>query len=479
MIVILLSLMVAMIMLPLVGLAVDGSICYLVQAKLSAAVDAATLAAARSLSVGMDLPSQTASATATATAFFNADFPSGYWGTSNLSSSIAVAQTAFKTRTVTMTASASVPLTFLRLLGQTAATVGAQGQASRRDVVMILVIDRSGSMQSAGVCATMVSAAQNFVGYFSNGRDEIGLVTFADGPNLTYAPTLDFASNVPSLTTTLGTIQCAGDTGTAAALNMAYAQLQAVNLPGALNLIVFFTDGHPNGVSANFLVKTQVDTRYQVSNYTRTTSDPASSCSSSAAKTGVIAQWTGEPAPSQGYTGGLMATTTSADNTTSIQLAPSVDNKCAMYSSPSNLNVQINMREDIAYIPAQDLYNNATTGYQSYASGDLYPSGNPYVGQIRVDTPTAVVTASVNTADNQATTIRNDHNLVPVIYAIGLGGTSSEPIDATFMERISNDPRSPIYNASLPAGEYFYSPTATDLGGVFQQVASEILRLSQ
>jgi len=90
-----------------------------------------------------------------------------------------------------------------------------------------------------------------------------------------------------------------------------------------------------------------------------------------------------------------------------------------------------------------------------------------------------VVSASVNAADNQATTIRNDANLIPVIYAIGLGGTTSQPIDATFMERVSNDPRSPIYNSAQPAGEYFYSPTATDLGGVFQQVASEILRLSQ
>jgi hypothetical protein len=140
---------------------------------------------------------------------------------------------------------------------------------------------------------------------------------------------------------------------------------------------------------------------------------------------------------------------------------------------------QSKMRRDIAYVPAADLYGNATTGYQSFASGDTYPTGNPYVAKIRVDTPTAVVTASTNAADNQATTIRNDGSLIPVIYAIGLGGTSAEPIDATFMERISNDPRSPIYNSSKPAGEYFYSATATDLGGVFQQVASEILRISQ
>jgi hypothetical protein len=57
-VVIMLSMMVAVVMLPLVGLAIDGSILYLVQAKLSAAVDAAALAAARSLSVGLDLPAK-------------------------------------------------------------------------------------------------------------------------------------------------------------------------------------------------------------------------------------------------------------------------------------------------------------------------------------------------------------------------------------------------------------------------------------
>jgi Flp pilus assembly protein TadG len=471
-VVIMLSLMVAVVMLPLVGLAIDGSVLYLIQAKLSAAVDAATLAAARSLSVGLDLDSQTASATATAQSFFSANFPTGYWKTTNLSVSTTVAQTAYKTRTVTMQASATVPLTFMRLLGQTGSTVAAQGQTSRRDVVMIVVIDRSSSMSDAGVCATMIAAAQNFAGYFANGRDTIGLVTFMDGYNLTYAPTVNFASNTPSLSTVLGGIKCYGDTGTAGALNQAYTQLQAVNLPGALNLIVFFTDGHPNGIAANFPVKTKVDTRYDYSSTSRSVSTPASGCTSTTTMQGEIAEWSGEPAPSTGYTEGLFAVTSSSATTTSEQVAAGLSG-CGMSSDQSK------MRRDIAYVPATDLYNNATTGYQSFAAGDLYPSGNPYAGQIRVDTPTAVVTASVNAADNQASTIRNDASLAPVIYAIGLGGTSAEPIDATFMERIANDPRSPVYNSAKPAGEYIYSPTATDLGGAFQQVASEILRISQ
>ncbi|MGO4885913.1 MAG: VWA domain-containing protein [Bryobacteraceae bacterium] len=471
-VVIMLSLMVSVVMLPLVGLAIDGSILYLAQAKLSAAVDAAALAGARSLSVGLDLASQTASATATAQSFFNANFPSGYWNTSNQSVSISIAETAYKTRTVTMQASVSVPLTFMRLLGQTTSVVSAQGQASRRDVIMIVVIDRSSSMQNAGVCGTMIAAAQNFVGYFANGRDTIGLVTFMDGYNLTYAPTLNFASNTPSLSTVLGGLKCYGDTGTAGALNQAYAQLKIVNEPGALNLIVFFTDGHPNGIAANFPVKTKTDTRYDYQNYSTLVSTPASSCSSITTLPGEIAEWSGEPAPAHGSTEGLFAVTSSSGSTTSEQVAAGLSG-CGMASN------QAKMRRDIAYIPSADLYSNSTTGYQSFASGDLYPSGNPYAGQIRVDTPTAVVTASVNAADNQATTIRNDPNLIPVIYSIGLGGTSAEPIDATFMERVANDPRSPIYNSAKPAGLYVYSPTATDLAGAFQQIASEILRLSQ
>jgi Flp pilus assembly protein TadG len=471
-VVIMLSMMVAVVLLPLVGLAIDGSILYLVQAKLSAAVDSATLAAARSLSVGLDLSSQTAAATATAQSFFSANFPAGYWNTANLSLNTTVAQTAYKTRTVTMQASVSVPLTFMQLLGQKQTTVAAQGQTSRRDVVMIVVIDRSGSMQNAGVCGTMIAAAQNFIGYFSNGSDMIGLVTFIDGYNLSYAPTLNFDSNVPSLPSVLGAINCYGDTGTAGALNQGYAQLKLVNLPGALNLIVFFTDGHPNGIAANYPVKTAADVRYDYRNTNQLVSTPASTCATTTTLQGEIAQWSGEPAPSTGFTEGLFAVTSSSDSTTSEQLATGLTG-CGMATDQSK------MRRDLAYVPAADLYGNATTGYQSFAAGDLYPSGNPYVGHIRVDTPTAAVAASVNAADNQATTIRNDANLAPVIYSIGLGGDSAEPIDATFMERVANDPRSPIYNSAQPAGQYFYSPTATDLGGIFQQVASEILRISQ
>ncbi|MFN7997531.1 MAG: vWA domain-containing protein, partial [Bryobacteraceae bacterium] len=389
-VVVMLSLMVAVVLLPMVGLAIDGCVLYIIKAKLTQAVDAAALAGARSLSVGLDLTSQSASATSTAQNFFSANFPAGYWSTSNLSLDVAVAQTAYKTRTVTMQASVTVPLIFMRLLGHTETTVWAQGQSSRRDVAMIVVIDRSSSMDNAGVCDTMIAAAQNFVGQFANGRDMIGLVSFMDGTNLTFAPTQYFRSNSPSLPTVLGQLQCYGDTGTAEALYQAHAQLTALNQPGALNLILFFTDGHPNGVYANFPVKTQTDTRYDYSSTGNQVSTPASSCDSTTTVTGVIAQWSGEPAPNTGYTYGLFSPTSSSGWTTSEQVASNVGG-CSFASN------QAKVRRDVAYIPSTDYRGDLTTGYLAFATNtQLYPTGNPYQGKIRVDSPSAVVTASVN-----------------------------------------------------------------------------------
>jgi hypothetical protein len=49
----------------------------------------------------------------------------------------------------------------------------------------------------------------------------------------------------------------------------------------------------------------------------------------------------------------------------------------------------------------------------------------------------------------------------------------------TFLERVANDPRSNIYDSSRPTGSFVFSPDATQLAAAFQQVASQVLRLSQ
>ncbi|MGB9605902.1 MAG: hypothetical protein ACPL88_08500, partial [Bryobacteraceae bacterium] len=61
-----------------------------------------------------------------------------------------------------------------------------------------------------------------------------------------------------------------------------------------------------------------------------------------------------------------------------------------------------------------------------------------------MDSWRAVRYAAYNVADNAAARIRNDTTLSPVIFTIGLGGTSSEPIDDELLMRVANDRNSPI-----------------------------------
>lgn len=461
---ILLTLMMCTVLIPIVGLAIDGTILFLVKTKLSAAVDAAALAGARSLNIGLDLPSQTATAQATIQSFYSANFPTGFWGSTNATLSSNIRQTGYKTRVVDVTAYLDSPLYFMRILGQTTSRIGAHGQATRRDVNVIMVLDRSGSMAQAGVCGTMVAAARSFVDKFTNGRDRLGLVTFMGGSNLDYAPSLHFKSANPSLDSVLSGLACGGFTGSAEGLWLGYQQLVNINEPGALNLIVFFTDGRPNGITADFPVKTAQDTRYDSSAPSALVVMPPSSCSSSATKLGFIARI--DPTAT-GFTMGVGNHQSGGISDT--RQNPISASGCMFPTDPWQV------REDIAYIPLTDHWGNFTSGYQPV---DTYPSP-PYAGKFRVDTPTAVSAASTNAADNAAYRIRQNASLNPVIYSIGLGGTSTEPIDGDFLRRIANDPQSPIYDSSKPAGFYVYSPTAVQLDDAFTKVAGEILRLSQ
>jgi len=462
--------MIGTVIVPMVGLAIDGSILFMIKAKLQSAVDAAALAGGRSLSVGLDLPSQTASCTAATTAYLNANFPSGWFGTTSPTVTVSIASTAFKTRTVTVQASVQSPLYFMRILGLTASTVGAQGQASRRDVNLMLVLDRSASMAVAGVCPTMVGNAVSFVNKFAEGRDRLGLITFMGAPNLDYPPTLNFKTQSPSMETKLGTLVCSGNTGSEPALWMAYNQIKAINEPGALNIIVFFTDGNPNGYPApNFPKKTQADTRYGVADPTTLVATPKSTCAAlpAALPGGFIGEYS--LTTPLGNTWGIYSNTGVPLNSSTQTLVTSPG--CAYNSSAYN------MRQDVAYLPPLDIHGHSITGYLPL---EVYPPSNPYKDMPRVDTVSSHHIAGKNITDNVAALIRADATYTPVIYAIGLGGTiAADPIDDVFMERISNDARSPIYNNLQQTGKYVYAPNAGQLQDAFNSIASEILRLAQ
>ncbi len=251
-----------------VGLAIDVGSILMIRSRLVAAVDAAALGAGRSINGASTPTAAKAAANAAALQFFAANFPTGYFnalGAPTVTPDPEV-QTDGNgnpngTLQITVTASVPAPTYFMNIFGVHSVTVGATGTATRRSLVLMLVLDQSSSMGSAGTagspCAVMISAAKNFINDFSP-YDYVGLITFDSTANLIDSPT----TSRTQITTDIGNIQCGNNTNTISALELAYQQIQATNLPLALNTVVLFTDGSPNGITAAFPVRTTLDTRW-------------------------------------------------------------------------------------------------------------------------------------------------------------------------------------------------------------------------
>ncbi len=71
------------------------------------------------------------------------------------------------------------------------------------------------------------------------------------------------------------------------------------------------------------------------------------------------------------------------------------------------------------------------------------------------------------------------------IYTIGMGelvqynlGTVEETSES-ILKRIANDKMSPDYNPAQLEGKYYFARTAADVGGAFQALQNQIIRLSK
>ncbi|MFB3777922.1 MAG: VWA domain-containing protein [Bryobacteraceae bacterium] len=472
---------------PMVGLGVDLSMLYLTKAKLLAATDAAVLAGARALSQGSDAAAQRLSAQNAATKFFYANWPLGFWGTTNLNFPTPVVDDTSipNYRTITATASVQAPVFFLAVFGGSYSTVVVSAQAARRDALVVLVLDRSSSMTRtvAGTgrtaCAIMKDDAIEFVKYFAQGRDMVGLVTFNSG-QFTYQARTNF--NTPdgsgnTVSSLINQIVCNSNTASAEAMRAAYQELVRVNSTTRLNVIVFMTDGIPNGVTGDFV-------NYRLR--------PAYCDTNSRPLIGVLAQWFNNQ-PGVGTTAGLLART---QTSVTVDGVASTENSggCIFAGDLSNPgdDQPTKVGQDISRMPPNDVYGNALAGtYSTYS--------NPYVTWFgsaadltRVDIPREITKASANALDNQATAIRSDTTLKPAIYTIGLNTdpTGGDVPDEQLLMKIANDPMlatapgaGPTFytqQQNQPRGIYVNAPDATQLQSAFTTIATHIVvRLSR
>jgi Flp pilus assembly protein TadG len=469
---------------PAVGLAIDAGVLYVIRGRLTAACDAASLATARNLNLGMTLAEQSATAIARGENFFYANFPNGYLGTSGTTPVITLGQTNSSTLTVTTTASTNAPLYFMRILGGTSAVAGALGRASRRDVNLMLVLDRSGSMAGAP-CASMINAAKNFVNMFVNGRDTLGMVNFSTSTFLAYPPTRQFKAPGSELNTAIDAIACTGGTNSSDAYWTAYQQLRAIDQPLALNLIVFFTDGVPTAFTARFPVKTVADVRYGswglpcflnaecniprstcIDDNGRANTDPA--WGNFAGKVGVAVATVPESAVT-GATVGLMNRFNSSASEGNVMVPAATSNGCAFGADWTRF------RQDVAFIPANDINGVSTTGIRAVTSFSNAHVGYP--NRLRPDMPVNLAAVATNLADNAASSARNDQNFNITTYTIGLDGNGG--VDAVLLRRMANDAAANNFDPTKQEGLYIHVNNANELNAAFARVASEVLRLTQ
>jgi len=479
----------SMLLVPIAGLAIDFSVLFNVKGRLQAACDAAAISAGYMMQRTTDLSdsTQVAAIQNAAQRFFNANYPSHYWGSSQASySSNAAQDNTTKVRTLTVKATEVVPMLFMRVVGINNSSVAAQATVSVRFVNMMIVVDRSGSVQLEGANTTITSVLTQFVAtpstsVFVDGRDVVGMVTFGGSWKLDYAPSTNFQSGSPSIGTAINNISWGSNgTNTSEGLYQAWYQLRKLNQPGALNVILLLTDGRPSAFTGKFTSSHNCLVNY-----------PHTGVIQSYVSLGSYPYW---PPPTSGADvfGVISSTYQGLLETAFLDLNSSLCSYSLQLGSP-----ETNMPSDIPTFPSTagpvDNVDGTIPAYSAAGVSTItgyYP--NPGTSTTN---PRSVRYAAFNVADNIATLIRQDTVIRPVLFVIGLtySANNTEPLDSDWLARIANDPDykiqnsdsdagttagGSVYQANQTAGWYYQSSTA-GLQQAFQNVASQILRLSQ
>ena len=498
------------------------------------AVYGASLAAARALNLGETIAAQATSAQQNAVNWFYANFPAGNWGTTNTQMNSSTVQVFDdpnnpQLRDVTVTASTSVPTYFMGWFHIFSTTISANGNASRRDVVIMMVLDRSGSMNNGAhpsACQSMVTAAKIFTGQFAAQRDRIGLVSFSDSvytpisPTINFQTVLGYSNSLGNAAGAIDAIVCGGGTGTAEAISVGYNQLYEQNLPGALNVIMFETDGLPNTLTMNFW-----DSIHTVAGI-----KAGSSCKDKNNKTingggfktlASLPNWTSGlslgagsyfanvPA---GIVGAVYSDDPGGGNQFSVMMNYWSTTEANDYNSTSYLNgtscsfdggIWTNSPTDLAWFPTTDVFGNqlnpASNPFQSVTMSGNYVQGGNWSNYHN---------AVLNATDYSAYQARTNATIPAYFFGIGLGGNPGDPPDYVLMQRMANDPNGDNYNnPALPAlrrprrppalylpcaqeancvnypnqpqGTFIFSANSAALAQAYLSISSQVLRLSK
>lgn len=427
----------AVVLIASVGLAIDSALGYFVKAKLNAAVDAASLAAARGVTAGNSEEEQRDSARQSARDFFNVNYPDHFLLSTPVLHPVGV---VFDRGTVTIdvAASASLPVSLMGVLGFKTLDVAASAQTIRKDLDMMLVMDTSRSLENNADAVR--AAGKSFLNKFNATVDRVGLLHFAseaqiDVPIRQVKRGFD-RSGMTMKGGKIDQFAFVGGTNSSAGMFQAREQLNDIAQVdrSSLRVIVFFSDGSPAAFSSYFPNK---DNKCE-------------------------------------YAGGL-ATFPKLQN-------PALAGLYRMKVSDSLQYGDCDAKQ-ITALPAW--YN---------ANNDAARREFPIV----TNTP-RVVTASTATAQAQWTNVhRASRNLVEAmaakarqegifVFTLGMGASlkTKEGPDNELGEDLlrclanTTDAKAACRKPAEPAGLYCYAATESELSPCFTRLASAILRISK
>ncbi len=222
------------------GFAIDFGFAFLVKSELSKASDATALAVMRNLGRGET------SATAIGSSMFTINFnASSRLNTSAPSVSITYSSDAYGDPIVNVAASVKINTFFIGLIGFKTLSIASGSQATRPPVILSLVLDKSGSMNLNGGATALPPSVEDFLGYFIEGTDRLGQVSFSTIANEDVAISQTFQTPIKNSVTGMA---FGGATYAQGGLLDAQAQVTGVSNPppNAVQVVVFFTDGWAN-----------------------------------------------------------------------------------------------------------------------------------------------------------------------------------------------------------------------------------------
>jgi Flp pilus assembly protein TadG len=440
------TLMSIFVIFPAVGLAIDAGILFAIKAKLQSATDGAALAAGRSLSRELALSDQEDTAVETAQRYFNANLSDHWLGLSTPNIDVTFPTAPPKTTIIDVQTSVVAPTYFMRILGWTDVTVRAGGASTRRDVNIIMVLDRSTSLSvpSSTPCVAMRGAAASFIDAFVESRDRIGVVTFGTSYGTEFAPSYNFKSGGTNALTVVNSITCNGYTNAAGGYIKGIKELEAINEPGTLNVLLFFTDGDPTAIDVKSIpMKT------------------GAYCTNTSNRTGVFRV---PPAATsmQGIYKGQDNNNPPANEGDII----TNNSGCRFRTNQSNVG------SDVQYLSVSGSDEADALGNFSLVHSYSPPTRSS--GKITLN-PSNINKVATNALLNAAeqTRISNPGGLDILTYVIGLGA-----VDADLLNRVANTSASPTYDDTLPVGILVLATNEAELQQAFAQLASDILRLS-